>query len=147
MKSDKTLTELQYNFVLNYVKNGFNAYQAAINAGYAESVAKVEAHKILAKPQVREHLRRAYQRVEAKQLNVLCMTMQEKAKVLSRIIYDIVPKDKSQEPKRKHYDQAIKAIAELNKMSGDYAPDKRLSLTVDATKDKLEEVKRQYEDY
>ena len=67
-------------------------------------------------------------------------------KCLLAIIDDIV-NIKTNKFRRKYYKDALKAIAELNKMSGDYAPDRKLSLTIDMTKSKLDEVKKQYEDY
>lgn len=147
MAITKTLTEMQHNFVLNYIRNGFNAYQAAVSSGYSEDTAKAEAYKILAKPLVKQHVIKAQEVVNQTRIKQLYITMDRKAKLLMRIINDVIPKDKSIEPKREYYKDAIKAIQELNKMQGDYAPERRLSLTVDATKDKLKEVKKQYEDY
>jgi phage terminase small subunit len=147
MAISKYLTDMQYNFVLNYVRNGFNAYQAARSSGYSEDTAKAEAYKLLAKPLVKQHIAKAQEKVDQQRLNKLYLTMEQKAKVLTRIIYDVVPKDKTQEPKREYYKDALKAISEMNKMQGDYAPEKRLSLTVDATKDKLKEINKQYEEY
>lgn len=42
----------QQKLVDEYIKTG-NAYQAAINAGYSESYARVDVHKVLAKPSVK----------------------------------------------------------------------------------------------
>lgn len=47
------LTIKQERLVDEYVKTG-NAYQAAINAGYSKSYARVDVHKILAKPSVKQ---------------------------------------------------------------------------------------------
>lgn len=146
-KYDQDLTQRQYDFVLNYIKNGFNAKQAAIQAGYSSSYAHYRAHALLDHPMVRNRIERAHQKIELKREANLMITYAEKVEILKRIIYDIVPKDPSEEPKRKLYPEAIKAMSELNKMQGDYAPDKRLSVTVDATKEKLIDARRQYEEY
>ena len=74
------------------------------------------------------------------------MTLTERVKVLSKIVYDIVPKDGA-DPKRQYYKDAIAAIKEINKLTGDYAPDKRLAITVDATQDRLIDARNQYNDY
>jgi phage terminase small subunit len=146
VKVKKQLTEMQHQFVVNYIRNGFNLKQAALDAGYSKSFAHVGSYKLISHPIIKERIEKAYRIVEATQDRTLCMTLQEKARVLSQIIYDIVPQDGSQ-PKRSQYKDAINAIKELNHMSGDYAPDKRLNLTVNATKDKLLEAKRQYEEF
>lgn len=146
IKVKKQLTEMQHKFVLNYVRNGFNISKAALEAGYSKSFSKVHSHKLIANPLIKERIEKAYRIVESTQDRLLCMSLQDKARMLSAIIYDVIPQDGS-EPKRHYYKDAIRAIQELNRMSGDYAPDKQLNLTVDATKDKLLEAKRIYEDY
>lgn len=55
MISDMKLTIRQQKLVDEYIKTG-NAYQAAINAGYSESYAKVDVHKALAKPSLKQAL-------------------------------------------------------------------------------------------
>jgi|SRR5579859_592903 hypothetical protein len=145
MKNDK-LTQKQYNFVTNYIKNGFNARQAALSAGYSESFSTSgSVTQLIALPQIKERILSAYQTVELARQQELCLAISEKATILKQIIYDIVPKQG--EPKRDLYPVAIKAIAELNKMQGDYAPEKRLAVTVDATKDKLKDISKLYKEY
>lgn len=146
MKTNKPLTPKQQSFVINYIKNGFNGYQAMVDAGYSHTVARVKVTSMLDNPNIKQRLAKAYQKVEARHELMLCMSIQDKAKILTQIIYDIVPQDGS-EPKRDYYKDALKAINELNKMQGDYAPDKRLNVTVDATKERLLEARRQYEEF
>ncbi len=141
------LTQRQYDFTLNYIKNGFNAYQAAVDAGYSHSFAKVKTQTLINHPVINERISKAYKAVEMAQVNQLCMSIVEKAKVLDRIIRAIIPLDENEPVKLDYVKDAIRAIAELNKMQGDYAPDKRLSITVDATKERLKEVKQMYEEY
>lgn len=143
VRKHQPLTQKQYEFCNEYIKNGFNAYQAALKAGYSESYANVKAPLLLEHPLIKPRLARAYQRAD----NSMTVSWEWKIEKLQRIIDDIVPLDKSLPIKHKHAANAIKAISELNKMSGDYAPDKRLSVTVDATKDKLIEINKEYEEF
>ena len=142
----RKLTEKQSKFVSNYIKNGFNAYQAAISAGYSHNYANVGTGELTQHPIIKAKIERAVARLDEVMEEKLAITLQHKAKVLAQIIYDIIPQDGSA-PKRKYYKYAINALAELSKMQGHYAPDKTLKVTVDATKEKLEEVKRQYKEY
>lgn len=48
----KSLTAMQKRFVEELVSNGGNRTQAAIDAGYAEHTAKVQAYELLRKPHV-----------------------------------------------------------------------------------------------
>ena len=141
------LTQKQYDFTLNYIKNGFNAYQAALDAGYSASYAKFKSHTLIHNPVINQRVTKAYQTIEMQQMKTLCMSIQDKAKVLDRIIRAVIPLDETEPVKLDYMKDAIRAISELNKMAGDYAPDKRLSITVDATKEKLKEVRKIYDEY
>lgn len=141
----RQLTDQQSQFVLNYVRNGFNTYQAAIDAGYSEETAKAEAYRTLTKPHVREYIAKAQQITEKIHLNALVIAMDYKIKKLKRVVDQFIPD--TGDINVNEASIGIKAIQELNKIAGDYAPEKRLSLTVDATKDKLKEINKQYEEY
>jgi phage terminase small subunit len=142
----KPLTPMQYSFCNEYIKNGFNAYQAALHAGYSESYANTQMGALMNKPVIKDRLIKAYKKMENAQIDKLAITFTDKANILLRIIYDVIPKDGS-EPKRAYYKDAIKAMAELNKMQGDYAPEKRMNMTVNATLDKLTEARKAYEEF
>lgn len=142
----QTLTQKQSNFVIEYIKNGFNAYQAALSVGYAKNSAIVQSSALVRHPIIAKRIAKAYEVAEKKAINKLAMPIAERSRILSQIIYDIIPKDGS-EPKRQYYKDALKAIDMLTKMSGDYAPERRLSMTVDATQKRLNESKKIYEDY
>lgn len=146
MSDHKPLNEREQLFVTHYLSNGYSARAAAKSAGYSNSSCDSHAHHILDKDYIKARIQSAYKKVEARHAKELCMSLEAKAKILTQIIYDIIPQDGSP-PKREHYPSALKAISEMNKMSGDYAPDRRLSVTVDATKDKLIEAKKVYEEY
>ena len=146
MKTRRQLTDKQQNFILNYIKNGCNGYKAMIDAGYTHDAARCKVNTMLDHPLIRERINGAFKKVESRRELAIFMTLHEKIGVLTRIIDDVIPRDGS-EPKRDYYKDALKALQELNKMQGDYAPDKRLNVTVDATKDRLKEAKRIYEEY
>ena len=147
MKATKPLTEMQYNFVTNYIKNGFNAYQAAISAGYSHDYANSTIPRMLEQPNIKPRIEKAMAKAEDKLINHLGLTYEWKAKKLKRVIEEFIPEDKTIKLNASQTKVGLSALAELNKMQGDYAPDKRLSVTVDATKEKLEEIKKQYEEY
>lgn len=139
------LTERQEKFIENYIKNGANAMQAAIAAGYTRGVAQARSTAFLEHPIIKTRIDNAYARLDRQRSKDICLALEERVRLLSKIIYDVIPNEG--EPVRKHYPDAIRAIQELNKLAGDYAPDRRLSVTVDATKDKLIEAQRVYEEY
>lgn len=151
-KSDQTmddsehfLNDKQQSFVLNCLQNGFDFQKAAIDAGYAPRYAANNITQLTRHPVISERLHKAIKVHQTEQFNKILMTMEERGKILQNIIYDIVPKNG--EPKRQYYKQAISAIQELNKMSGDYAPDKRLRLNVDLTQEKLHEARKVYDEF
>lgn len=137
---------MQYSFCSEYIKNGFNAYQAAVTAGYSERYALTQTKKLIQNPSIHDRLTKAYAKAEDKMVSQLGITFVDKANILLRIINDIIPQDGS-EPKRKYYKDAIKAMSELNKMQGDYAPDKRMNMTINATLDKLSDARKAYDEY
>lgn len=142
----KPLTQKQYDFAVNYVKNGFNAHQAAIDAGYTKSTA--QTHNILSNPGVQQIVDKAYQKVEKKIVNTLGITFMWKLKRLKEVVEQYIPIDGTEFKGRStDVKVGLQALSEMNKMMGDYAPDKRLNLTVDATSSKMKEVRKIYEDY
>jgi len=147
MKQDKPLTQLQHNFVMNYIKNGFNAYRAALDAGYSESFATVQSSRLPSHPAIKPRLEKALARVEDQLIAKLGITYEWKARKLKRVVDKFIPDDDEEVMIADRVKVGLSALAELNKMQGDYAPDKRLSVTVDTTKEKLLEVKRQYEEF
>ena len=136
------LTQKQYDFTINYIKNGFNAYQAALSAGYSPTYSNIHAHKMLEHPIVKKHIQKAYQKLDRK----IDITVEWKAKKLKRIVDNILPDDGSPDLVA-CYKDAIKAINELNKMQGDYAVTKTLNVTVDETKGRLIDARKIYEEY
>ncbi len=61
-KPAKKLAPKRERFVAEVIKNGGNATQAAIAAGYAKSSARVEGHRLLANVSIQERIQRAKER-------------------------------------------------------------------------------------
>lgn len=139
------LTQLQYNFVKNYISNGFNCEQACIAAGYDKHYARTTGYYLPQHPVIKPLVEKAKDRARDTIINKLALSIEKRLLHLKHVMEDCIPLDQPVDDKRANI--GIKAIQEINKMTGDYAPDKRLALTVDLTKDKLKEIKRMYEDY
>lgn len=134
----KNLTEKQHNFVNNYISNGFNATSAALDAGYSPKYAESQAYKLVNHPAINERLSDAYKEAE----KTIGVPFDERANILKQII-----KSCENSPIAQDKRVMITAIAELNKMTGGYAPNRKVSVTIDATKERLNEAKRVYEEY
>lgn len=141
--SPNVITNMQSHFISSYITNGFNATQACRDAGYSEIYAKTRSISLLDKPAIKKQIAKAFDRAEHR----LTLTWEWKLNILRRIIVSIIPEDETLPIKTEHIKSAIAAIAELNKMHGDYAPEKRLSMTVDATQSKLLEARLEYKEY
>jgi hypothetical protein len=61
-RAKKKLTSKRERFVAEVIKNGGNGTKAAIAAGYAESGAHQEAHRLLRNAEIQERIQRAKQR-------------------------------------------------------------------------------------
>lgn len=61
-RGKKKLTPKRERFVAEVIKNGGNGTKAAIAAGYAESGAHQEAHRLLRNAEIQERIRRAKER-------------------------------------------------------------------------------------
>jgi|SRR5580692_2460967 len=147
LKEQTTLSQRQHDFVTNYVVKEMSAKQAAINAGYSPAVSRTSIGKLKNIPAVKKKIEQTVAAIEKKRDKVLFMGMQERLSVLNRIIRAVVPEDPNAPVVLPHAATALKAIAEINKMAGDYAPERRLSVTVDATQERLLEARRQYEEF
>lgn len=138
-----TLTAKQYAFCQEYIRNGYNVKQACLSAGYSEAVANAGGGKLLHNPLIQERISQSLHRAEQK----LSITWEYKLNKLKRIVDEYIPDDKTVALIPEQVREGLKAIAELNKMNGDYAPDKRISMTVEATQHKLIEAKKQYSEF
>jgi len=141
----RPLTPLQVSFCDNYIRNGFNAKQAALDAGYSEPYARQASLIIKNNPVISDTIDKAIKTAQRDILKQCGATYEARVRKLWKVVEHTIPEDN--DPIHPYVKNAIAAIAEINKMSGDYAPDKKLSLTVDMTKDKMQEVKKAYEEY
>ena len=144
-KSTKPLSQRQYDFTVNYIKNGFNAHEAALAAGYSRQFATCQTQQLITNPSIQERIGKAYQKAEKKIINTLGITFVWKMKRLKHVVEQYLPLDK--ELKASDVKIGLQALTEMNKMQGDYAPDKRLNVTYDATESKMKEVRKIYDDY
>ena len=138
----KPLTTKQFTFCNEYVKNGGNAYQAALKAGYSDTYSQFKAPSLIHKPQLAERMETALRRVEHK----LDVSFEWRINKLKRLVNAIIPEDDGKIIVAQGK-VAIQALAEINKMYGDYAPEKRMNMTVNATLDKLQEARKAYEEF
>jgi len=106
------LTPQQALFVEHYLSHS-QGQKAAIAAGYSSNCANRTAFRLLKNPKIQEALKKGQQ----KTFDVLKIERRDKLKLLWQIATD------SQDQGR--LSTAIQAIAELNKMQGDYAPVKQ----------------------
>jgi phage terminase small subunit len=139
------LTERQSLFVLNYIKSGYNAYNAGIASGYSEQYSRTNASKLLNHPIIFEHILKAHQRSEMEKMEELKCAASDMAVKLLRIIDDIMPEEG--EIKRTHYRHALAAIDMLNKMRGSYAPAKSFTVNVETTHKRLKDARQAYDEY
>ncbi len=118
-------------FIKAYLKNGYDRKKAAMDAGYPAEVAKQAAYKILKSSRIKSILTRHTKDVE-KRLEV---TFGWKLEILK----DCVEKSMAGETNEKNLPDvgnAVKSIAEMNKMQGHYSPEKIMTTTVEADPDK-----------
>jgi hypothetical protein len=122
---DGCITTKQRNFVMQYFANGCNATQAAISAGYKEKTAQQKGHNLLKEPGVKEFVERKMKQYTEK----LEITAEMKMKKLWLCADRGIPETigDGQNLWAEGMRVGISAISELNKMQGDYAPEKILN--------------------
>ncbi len=123
-----------FRFCEEYLNNGYNVRQATIAAGYKGNSTRVNGYQLLKKPEVR-----AYIEMRLRELNeVTKVTFDWKLQKLRQTArkcmpdetpHDIVPL-KSTNPAA-----AVSAIAEMNKMTGAYAPIKSVTVNINSDQD------------
>jgi phage terminase small subunit len=115
---------------LNQPADRKNVYQAAIEAGYAPTTAKVNSHKILLRDRVQEYLRERVKPAD----NELALTFDRKVEKLATLVKWGIPTD-GREVNPVHAKIAIMAINEINKMQGHYAAEKHVNVNINADTD------------
>lgn len=119
------LTALEFKFVNNYLNNGLCAYRAALDAGYAESSARTRSHKMLQKPHIRAVLDERLKKIEKK----VGLTRERKLKALSKAVEKGLPEEGELEDKQ-WAGIALEALKEANKMQGDHAAEKHVTVNL-----------------
>jgi hypothetical protein len=142
----KSLTNKQKQFIAQYIANGFNAKQAAVTAGYSMNYLKAKGYDLMSHPEVARKIDEAYVKVHGTH-GTIELTWEWKLRKIARVINEFIPDDESVKLNSAAVKVGLFAMAELNKMTGDYAPIKKLSVNVDATKAKLAEAKKVYDEY
>ncbi len=140
------LTILQNKFVNEYLTNGLNGAQAVLDAGYNtfRINAPIVANTILKVPAVQKAIEKKVQAIQDSH----GINFEWKLKKLKRVIEDTIP-DEGWSTKEA-FSVGIKALAELNKMQGDYAAEKRTvtNLNIDTdvkeVKEYIDKYKREY---
>jgi len=141
----KAITDRQESMIVNYIENGGNAYQAALKAKFSKAYATVDSYRVLPQPKIQNSIAHAKKQKHDDFMLKLGVTLEWRMNKLKRIVNEIVP-DKG-ETKHKYVHNAIKAMSEITRLFGDYAPDKRVSITVNSSIERLESIKRQYKEY
>lgn len=116
------LTLKQDAFVKQYLLNGGNATQAAIDAGYSEKTAKVIGSENLTKPDIQALIQKHQSKAEddfiyskKKKLEILQLVMNNAVEVCNE-------EGNFNKGKMNNHSAAIAAIKEHNIMQGDNAP-------------------------
>jgi len=110
------LTNKQDAFVKAYLLNGFNATQAAIEAGYSEKTAYSIGNENLSKPEIKK----AIEEHQKKSNENFVWSKQKKLEMLERVA--IQCSHDSEEKGMLNAQAVIAAIKEHNLMQGDNAP-------------------------
>ena len=110
------LTKRQDAFVKAYLLNGFNAAQAAIDAGYSEKTARSIGSENLTKPDIQK----AIQEHQKKANDNFAWSKKKKLEMLERVALQC--SHDSEEKGMLNAQAVISAIKEHNIMQGDNAP-------------------------
>lgn len=126
---NSNLTLKQRAFVSEYLTNGLNGAQAVLDAGYETDRinAPTIAHNQLRKPAVQEAVEQELAMMEVDH----GITFDYKIGKLKTIVERTIPDDGFYGA-ADGYKTGISAIAELNKMQGHYAAEKRVNVNVNA---------------
>ena len=133
-KVRETLTMRQQAFVNAYLLCA-NASQAALEAGYSPKHSGKIAYKLLNHPLIKESV----EKCRAKSVQLCSVTFDDKVKFL----WDLANECRDTQDKS----VCVKAIAEINKMIGHYAPERHYNenLNVNAELKDIQEIRKMYE--
>lgn len=136
------ISKKQEDFCINYLMHG-NAKQAAIEAGYTEKTAHVASAKWLSREPMKSYIAIRQERRAIKTLATREWKIQKLMEIIENALQGAEVMDAQGNVKRISDNRAaIAAIAELNKMAGDYAPQKHenVNLNMDVDVKRVEEL-------
>lgn len=146
MNRNTRLCELsikQRQFIMHYISNGMNAIQA-VRATYPTSKQpETIRQQLMESPKIQDVLSRNSEVIAQEASRVVYKLISK----YERVIDEFIPEDRTITLRHHEVRVAIQAGAELSKILGTYAPTKQMSLTVDATMDRLEQARKVYEEY
>ena len=142
------LTLKQRLFCQHYLKNGYNATQAAKSAGYSENSAQEIGNENLRKPLVKIYIEQSMKETFDK----LGMDIEYVASKLKQGLELSIPEikeDDDKEIKELKYEMSdvragVACISEYNKMCGNYAAEKK-EITANVEVSKPQELLKEYE--
>jgi hypothetical protein len=128
-KIHEGLTPMQFRLAEQYLSNGHNLAKAAIAAGLKH---ECNGHRMLNLPKVRAYVDRRM----ALSKETTKMDFDFKIQKLKKVIDDFIPAETEVlEPKK--VSVGLQAVAEANKMQGDYAAEKRVTVNANVELDPL----------
>lgn len=141
--SRDTMTIKEINFCKEMVKTGFHQEKSALAAGYKSP--RQNASRLLKQPKIKEFM----ETMKRRAVKDAVMTVEWRKRRLQLAIERGLPEDIDQQV----YDPniAITAIRELNKLDGDYAPEKHVNanlhahINMDPVRENLKELVKLYE--
>lgn len=134
----RTMTEKQARFVELYLNNGEDATSAAIEAGYKQGNVAGQVHALMNNPRI-------INQIEARKMAQMTVTNPEEYKLnydyKLQCLYDLIQMaldGKTNKHGTINGELIVKAIAEANKMQGDYAPTKSVTTNISSQIDRKE---------
>lgn len=136
------LSTREIYFLDAYNKHMGDSAKAAEEVGYKAVSGPALANRILSKPKAQEYLAIQHEKIASE----IRWTYEEKMQMLKRIAELAVPKE-AETIKDVAPTAAIQAISESNKMQGDYAAEKRVTVNVGVDPDiaYINQLMKQYE--
>lgn len=137
------LNMMQNKFITAYLQC-WNGTKAAIEAGYSPKTAGKQAYQLMQHPEIkriiektRPDLEKSVEDARSEIVIAHGVSFDWKASMLQNIILSQLDSNP---------DVAIKAVAELNKMQGHYAPESTINLNVNENREikEIQEIRKMY---
>lgn len=99
----RPLTAKQLRFVEEYINGGFNAYQAAVIAGYSKKTAAVQAHDNLKKPNVLAEIQKKKDQLTEKSQDKILSVLQRLHETINADITNFVDDSGTYNPSKSQF--------------------------------------------